>query len=70
MPKIMTSAVRDYSVAEVRRSLAELRAVWATGSTLDPFSVHDSNFKGVSFHDFCFLFVQGHHRKRHKKDTC
>lgn len=67
MPKILTSAVQDYTVAEVRRSLSELRTVWADNETSTPFSVHMTNFNDMEFCQFCFLFVQGHHKKRHKK---
>ena len=67
MPKTLTSAVEGYTVAEVRKSLAEIRQAWGDNSVTTPFSWHALNFKDCSFHRFCFLFVRGHHQKRHRR---
>ena len=65
--KPMTSAVPGFSVAEVRRHLAEARNLWDDSSPETPFVVSQSNGK-MSNGEFCYKFLWGHHIKRQKKD--
>lgn len=64
--KVLTSAVPGFSVAEVRKHLASTRAMWASSDSDTPFGVYQQNGSGMSTGRFAFLFVLGHHRKRHR----
>ena len=64
----MTSAIPGLSVAEVRRGLARCRERWATSGGSRPFDPSsDVGVGGLSLQSFAFLFVRGHHIKRHDK---
>lgn len=66
--RVVTSAITDMTVAEVRKSLAFLRREWAKHSRVLPFfpcqSLPNTN---MVVSDFAFRFVMGHHHKRHQK---
>ncbi len=67
--RVMTSAINDMSVAEVRKALSHMRKEWSKHSGVIPF--HPCNeLPGtqMSISDFAFRFVMGHHHKRHQKN--
>ena len=67
--RVMTSAICDMSVAEVRKALAFMRKEWSQHSSIHPFFPsrilpdYDMNIS-----DFSFKFVMGHHAKRHHRN--
>ena len=65
--RVMTSAIPSMTVAEVRRSLADLRAAWRAHDPAAPFSITSKVTETMSYADFALMFVMGHHRKRHQK---
>ena len=72
MPKdkrMVTSAIHDMSVTEVRRDLDCLRKYWAFCDTNDT-DVDPAYRLSTGKHDiqtFCLKFMMGHHMKRHQK---
>lgn len=65
--KKMTSAVEGYTVAEVRKCLAEMRTSWQSNSSSSPYAPHMMTSCDMTFSLFSFAFVKGHHEKRQKK---
>lgn len=65
--KKLTSAVEGYTVAQVRKCLAEMRTAWQNNSACEPYSPHKMTSCDMSFSLFSFAFVKGHHEKRQKK---
>lgn len=66
--RVVTSAIPDMSVAEVRRGLDFVRTRWRTQETDNvPFRLSTKLFNHMSVQDFCFKFTLGHHYKRHAK---
>lgn len=67
----VTSAVSFLSVAIVRKILSNLRTSWRNQSWARPFNpgalVDDEH--GITHLRFAFLFLLGHHRKRHEKSS-
>ena len=63
-----TSAVREMSVAEVRKALSHMRREWGRHSCVLPFfpcqQLPDTS---LTISEFAFKFVMGHHHKRHQK---
>lgn len=64
--KVLTSAVPGFTVAEVRKHLASTRALWAASDSETAFGTYHQNGSGMTAGRFAFLFVLGHHRKRHR----
>ena len=64
--RVMTSAIEGMSVADVRRNLATIRTKWRDHSPTKAFQCH-AQLQSHNVSEFCFLFVLGHHRKRHAK---
>ena len=66
--RVVTSAITDMSVAEVRKSLAYMRKEWSRHTHVLPFfpcqPLPNTN---MVVSDFAFRFVMGHHHKRHQK---
>ena len=65
--RIMTSAIDNMSVAEVRKYLGETRKKFDNQSEDNPFFITDVLSNGMTIQEFAFRFQQGHHNKRHKK---
>lgn len=66
--RVVTSAITNMSVAEVRKALAFMRKGWSKHSRVQPFfpcqALPNTN---MVVSDFAFRFVMGHHHKRHQK---
>lgn len=68
--RVVTSAITDMSVAEVRKSLAYMRKEWSKHSRVLPFfPCQELPNTSMVVSDFAFRFVMGHHHKRHQKTT-
>lgn len=68
--RVVTSAITDMSVAEVRKALAFMRKEWSKHSSVVPFfSCRPLPNTDLVISDFAFRFVMGHHHKRHQKTT-
>ena len=65
--RVMTSAIPNMSVAEVRRCLSLLRKHWRESTPVNPFYLSDILSETLSMEEFALLFVRGHHDKRHNK---
>lgn len=69
--RTMTSAITGLSVADVRKCLAKLRGMWSANSQEVPMdlsaNVWESADASLNVSNFAFMFVIGHHRKRHLK---
>tara|TARA_B100000945_G_C20397353_1_gene605516 strand:+ start:1672 stop:1941 length:270 start_codon:yes stop_codon:yes gene_type:complete len=63
----MTSAIPDMTVADVRKALASMRRDWAKHSCVQPFFPSQTLTNELTVSEFAFLFVMGHHAKRHAK---
>lgn len=71
--RVVTSAIPDMSVGEVRRNLDIVRKRWNDASDTRPFFLTDTLSDGgnsMTLEQFALKFVIGHHFKRHnqKKD--
>lgn len=64
--KKLTSAVEGFSVADVRKTLAVIRSLWTEATDEAPFAISETSVADFSVGRFAFLFVLGHHQKRHK----
>jgi len=62
-----TSAIPGWSVAEVRKGLAMLRAKWKARSPHQPLIPSQCLFKNLSMAEFSVIFLMGQHNKRHQK---
>jgi hypothetical protein len=62
-----TSAIPDWTVAEVRKALALMRGKWKEN---DERCINPSAelYKGVSMEQFSLEFLMGQHLKRHRKN--
>ena len=67
--RIMTSAIHDMSVADVRKALALMRKEWYKHSSVQPFFPSKLLTDKLTMADFAFKFVMGHHEKRHQKNV-
>jgi len=66
--RVVTSAIPDMTVAEVRRGLDFVRTQWREQQEEDSaFHLSHQLFNGMSVQEFCFKFTLGHHYKRHAK---
>ena len=66
--RVVTSAIPDMSVAEVRRGLDFVRTKWRLQeNTEEIFHLNTPLFNDMSIQEFCFKFTLGHHYKRHAK---
>lgn len=65
--RVMTSAIPDMSVAEVRKALGEVRRRANLQTLQKPFFITDSLTDTLSIQEFCLKFECGHHAKRHNK---
>lgn len=64
----VTSAITDMSVADVRKSLSFVRKEWQRHSSVMPFFTSQLlPSTQFTISEFTFLFVMGHHHKRHQK---
>lgn len=71
--RVITSAIPEMSVAEVRRGLAQMRQRWEemlVDSQARPLFVsEDLGIREISMQEFCYRFVGGHHAKRMSKTS-
>jgi hypothetical protein len=69
--RVVTSAIQDMTVTEVRRDLDALRKYWSfcetNRSDIDP--AHRLFTEKYDIQTFCFKFIMGHHMKRHNKSS-
>lgn len=65
--RVMTSAIPDMSVAEVRKALGEVRKRASVQTAAQPLFITDPLTDTLTVQDFCLKFVCGHHDKRHNK---
>ena len=65
--RIMTSAIDNMSVAEVRKFLGECRKKHSVQTPDRPMYITDVLSNGMQLQDFALKFQQGHHQKRHNK---
>lgn len=65
--RIMTSAISMMTVADVRKALSEVRTHWGNNKHNTPINTSEKLFNGMHLSEFCYLFVMGHHTKRHLK---
>lgn len=69
LSSVMTSAITDMSVAEVRKALSYMRKEWSRHSCVMPFfTSQELPNSNMSVAEFSFRFVMGHHHKRHQKN--
>lgn len=66
--RIMTSAIDNMSVAEVRKFLGECRKKLTMQTLSHPMFVTDVLSNGMQVQEFALKFQQGHHQKRHNKN--
>lgn len=66
--RILTSAIADMSVTEVRKALQQTRQFWDEHSPDNMFHFSKPLFNGMPVEQFAFKFKSGHHMKRHKKN--
>ena len=64
----MTSAISDMSVADVRKSLSNMRKEWTKHSAVNPFFPTKLIRPDMTISEFAFKFIMGHHAKRHAKN--
>lgn len=64
--RVMTSAIQNMSVAEVRKCLNEVRKKHKNQTHQQPLYLTDSLSNGMSLQEFSFRFQQGHYLKRQK----
>ena len=66
--RVVTSAIPNMSVAEVRRGLDFVRTKWRSQEkNQETFHLNTTLFNKMSVQEFCFKFTLGHHYKRHAK---
>jgi len=65
--RVMTSAIPNMTVAEVRKALGEVRKRATAQTPGKPFYITDMLTEKMTMQDFCLKFVCGHHDKRHNK---
>ena len=65
--RIMTSAIPDMSVADVRGALAEIRKHAYNQTKERPLRIYEKLSNGMMMAEFCLMFELGHHSKRHNK---
>jgi hypothetical protein len=65
--RIVTSAIENMSVAQVRKALSQMRKDWSSHSSIQPFYPSTVLVDDMSVSCFAFKFVMGHHSKRHTK---
>lgn len=65
--RVMTSAIPSMTVANVRKSLGEVRKKAEQSNERKPLYLTDVLSNGMKISDFCLQFVKGHHQKRHSK---
>lgn len=65
--RVMTSAIPSMSVADVRKALQMVRKSWCLHSMHTPMNTIAEATPSMSAGQFCYLFVRGHHLKRHAK---
>ena len=66
--RVVTSAIPDMTVGEVRRGLDMIRRRWRERTPEQPFFISDMLCNNYTMEQFAFLFVMGHHYKRHNKE--
>ena len=69
--RVITSAIENMTVAEVRKSLSHIRKKWEQTSIdakSPPFYPSDTiGIRDMQVEEFALLFAIGHHRKRCQK---
>jgi hypothetical protein len=65
--RVMTSAIDNMSVAEVRKFLGECRKKYTSQTLNRPMYITDMLSNDMTIQDFALKFQQGHHQKRHNK---
>lgn len=65
--RVMTSAICNMSVAEVRKLLGECRRCHQIQTHETPLFITDTLSNGMQIQEFALRFQQGHHQKRHNK---
>lgn len=65
--RVMTSAIDNMSVADVRKFLGECRKKYTSQSQETPMYLTDTLTNGMQLQEFALKFQQGHHQKRHNK---
>lgn len=65
--RVMTSAIQNMSVADVRKALALMRKEWTNHTFVQPFFPSKKLIDDMTIAEFAFRFVMGHHAKRHAK---
>ena len=63
----MNSAVRDMSVADVRKALQCIRQKWYAHCPDRPICIADIVFREMTVERFAFVFALSHHLRRHEK---
>ena len=66
--RVVTSAIANLSVGEVRRGLDMIRRRWRQRTPEQPFFINDPLFHDDTIEEFAFHFVMGHHYKRHNRE--
>jgi len=59
--------MEQMNIADVRKSLAEMRREWAKHSEVRPFLPSSRLGNGIVVSDFALRFVMGHHAKRQSR---
>jgi len=57
------------TVADVRKSLAVLRKEWESHAKMSPICLSMKVSDSMCASEFAFLFIMGHHEKRHQKKS-
>ena len=65
--RVLTSAIENMSVADVRKSLALIRKQWENHTSMNPIYLSKELNPDFSLSKFAYLFIMGHHHKRHNK---
>jgi hypothetical protein len=61
--------VSELSVADIRRSLGQLRIIWSNHSPSTPICITQELEVGMNISEFCFTFLMNHHSKRLVKES-
>ena len=59
--------VQQMNIADVRKSLSEMRREWAKHSDVRPFLPSFQLANGMLMSDFALRFIMGHHAKRQQR---
>lgn len=67
--RVMTSAIDDMTVTEVRKYLGDVRKKWQNQTLSQPFYITEKLNPHLTIQDFALRFQLGHHKKRQNKTT-